>query len=73
MSYFCLPGKYIVKSGTDFRQLSKIMLTFKAEGPVDVQIEEVNVTSKYAEDEGLVQELKKYDEVVQGKDERKRT
>ncbi|OQR69207.1 5' nucleotidase-like [Tropilaelaps mercedesae] len=59
--------KYIVKSGTDFRQLSKITLTFKAEGPVDTHIEEINVTSEYEEDQGLVEALKKYDEVVQGK------
>lgn len=59
-------GKYIVKSGTDFRQFSKIILTFTAEGPVDVTIEEVNITSKYDEDEDLLQELKKYDAVVQG-------
>ncbi|XP_022646777.1 uncharacterized protein LOC111270694 isoform X2 [Varroa jacobsoni] len=60
-------GKYIVKSGTDFRQFSKIILTFTVEGPVDVTIEEVNITSKYDEDEDLLQELKKYDAVVQGK------
>ncbi|XP_059471868.1 snake venom 5'-nucleotidase isoform X2 [Neocloeon triangulifer] len=56
-------GRYLIKSGTDFRQMSKITLTFTGKN-VDVDIEEINVTSKYPEDDGLKKELEKYSAVI---------
>jgi 5'-nucleotidase len=52
-------GKYIVKSGTDFRQFSKITLNFTGK-QVDVSIEEVNVNSSFQEAPSLVAVLDKY-------------
>ncbi|XP_071447888.1 mannosylglucosyl-3-phosphoglycerate phosphatase isoform X1 [Hetaerina americana] len=65
-------NKYIVKSGTDFRQFSKITLTFPSgistgKGAVDVKIEEINVTSQFEEDEQLLQQLEKYSGMVEGR------
>lgn len=61
-------GKFIIKSGTDFRQFSKIDLVFGDEGAVDVLIQEVNVNSyDFTEDETLKQQLDKYSEVIEGK------
>lgn len=59
-------GKYIVKSGTDFRQFSRITLTFGATD-VSVNIDEIRVTSQYEEDKELKELLSKYKGVVQGK------
>lgn len=56
-------GKYIIKSGTDFKQFSKITVNFDRAGPgatPDVSIEEINVTSSYAEDGKLKEKLEKY-------------
>lgn len=52
-------GKYIVKSGTDFRQFSHITLSFTTSG-VTVNIVEVNVTSAFEEDKELKELLLKY-------------
>ncbi|XP_050300775.1 trifunctional nucleotide phosphoesterase protein YfkN isoform X2 [Anthonomus grandis grandis] len=63
-------NKYVIKSGTDFRQLSKICVNFehvKSGGRPEVTIEEVNVTSQYAEDPKLKEKLEKYTSVVQSK------
>ena len=56
----CFPrqvnGKYILKSGTDFRQFSKVTLDFS--GPqLQVEIEAVEVTSAYSPDPALAAEL----------------
>lgn len=59
-------GKYIVKSGTDFRQFSHITVSFTTSG-VSVNISEVNVTSAFEEDEELKELLSKYKDVVHGK------
>ncbi|KAM7283544.1 putative 5' nucleotidase [Ixodes scapularis] len=59
-------GKYIVKSGTDFRQFSHITLSFTTSG-VTVNIVEVNVTSAFEEDKELKELLSKYKDVVHGK------
>lgn len=59
-------GKYIIKSGTDFREFSKITLTF-CEASIDVTIEEINVTSKFEPDPFLENELMQYQGVVEGK------
>uniref|UniRef100_A0A1B6LIG1 5'-Nucleotidase C-terminal domain-containing protein n=1 Tax=Graphocephala atropunctata TaxID=36148 RepID=A0A1B6LIG1_9HEMI len=64
-------GKYIIKSGTDFRQLSKVTLKFPAtlegETEVEVEVEELNVTSDIAEDPALSKLLEKYGDVMVGK------
>lgn len=55
-------GKYVIKSGTDFRQLSKITINFDKSGNTspEVAIEEVNVTSQFPEDPKLKDKLEKY-------------
>jgi 5'-nucleotidase len=52
-------GKYIIKSGTDFRHFSKISLNFDKTS-VDVNVEEISVTSAFPEDPLLKQMLEKY-------------
>ncbi|KAG8188882.1 hypothetical protein JTE90_014942 [Oedothorax gibbosus] len=59
-------GKYIIKSGTDFREFSKISLDFSSK-PVQVEIEKIEVTSKFHEDEDLKQQLAVYNDIVDGK------
>lgn len=55
-------NKYIVKSGTDFRQFSKITINFDRLncGTPEVNIEEINVTSAFSEDQALKEKLDKY-------------
>lgn len=59
---FCLQvnGKYVVKSGTDFHNFSKIYITFENGPNVEVSINEIKVDSSYDEDEQLSEELEKY-------------
>jgi 5'-nucleotidase len=60
----------IVKSGTDFRQFSKIILTSSLTGgerQLDVEIEKIDVTSSYAEDVELKAELNHYSEMIEEK------
>lgn len=52
-------NKYIIKSGTDFRQFSKITVNFDKATP-EVTVEEINVTSAYSEDQKLKEKLEKY-------------
>ncbi|CAG2103416.1 unnamed protein product [Medioppia subpectinata] len=60
-------GKYIIKSGTDFRQFSKIDITFN-EQTFDIKVKEFNVNSyDYEEDNDLKAELEKYSDVIEGK------
>ncbi|GFY40213.1 hypothetical protein TNIN_453771 [Trichonephila inaurata madagascariensis] len=59
-------GKYIIKSGTDFREFSKITLDFSL-NPVQVDIEKIEVTSKFSEDEELKEQLSVYQDIVAGK------
>ncbi|XP_060807227.1 snake venom 5'-nucleotidase isoform X1 [Amyelois transitella] len=59
-------NKYIVKSGTDFRQFSKITITFGPESP-RVDIVEVPVNSSYAEDLTLKSLTDKYSAMIEGK------
>ena len=59
-------GKFILKSGTDFRQFSKISLDFQHQ-PVQVDIQAVDVTSDYAPDPTLERDLESFSEVVEGK------
>lgn len=51
-------NKYIIKSGTDFRQFSKILLNFGE--TTTVTVEEVKVTKNYEEDPVMLKHLEKY-------------
>lgn len=55
-------NKYIVKSGTDFRQFSKITVNLEKvnNGTPEIVIEEINVTSAFAEDPKLKEKLDKF-------------
>lgn len=55
-------NKYIIKSGTDFRQFSKITVNFErsCNGMPEVNVDEINVTSVYSEDQNLKEKLEKY-------------
>eukprot|EP00095_Tigriopus_kingsejongensis_P003160 maker-scaffold791_size96783-snap-gene-0.28 protein:Tk03160 transcript:maker-scaffold791_size96783-snap-gene-0.28-mRNA-1 annotation:"5 -nucleotidase" len=57
-------GKYILKSGTDFRQFSVLTIDFTGEKP-EVEIEAVEVTADYEPDEELVNVLEKYQEKME--------
>lgn len=59
-------NKYVVKSGTDFRQFSKITVTFESDG-THVDIDDMHVTSSYAEDQILKPKLEKYSSMIEGK------
>lgn len=60
----------VVKSGTDFRQFSKITLSksMKDNSPhLDVDIERIDVTSAFEEDADLKKELSHYSEMIESK------
>lgn len=57
---------HVIKSGTDFRQFSKIILS-KSQQELDVQIERIDVTASYAEDAELKAELNHYSEMIEEK------
>lgn len=66
----------VVKSGTDFRQFSKITISKSAVQDVSVDgektnlqvdIERVDVTSAFEEDKALKEELNKYTEMIESK------
>lgn len=57
----------IIKSGTDFRQFSRITLKKSNPNDLDVDIEKIEVTSSFAEDSVLKEELKKYSEMIESK------
>ncbi|XP_044265009.1 mannosylglucosyl-3-phosphoglycerate phosphatase isoform X2 [Tribolium madens] len=59
-------GKFVVKSGTDFRQFSKITVNFDKPEP-EVTIEEISVTSAFPEDVKLKEKLDKYTSIVEGR------
>lgn len=60
-------GKFIIKSGTDFRQLSKIDLTFGS-NRVNIDIKEVDINSTdFDEDIELKQQIEKYSDVIQAR------
>lgn len=47
-------GKWIIKSGTDFKHFSKITLSFGQESnSFEIEIEKIEVTSQYEEDSHL--------------------
>ncbi|XP_045761863.1 snake venom 5'-nucleotidase isoform X5 [Maniola jurtina] len=59
-------NKYIVKSGTDFRQFSKININFGSD-IARVEITDVAVSSSYAEDPVLKSKVEKYSAMIDGK------
>lgn len=65
--------KFIIKSGTDFRQFSNIEITFtdkvdKGNQPVvDVKVDEVEIRSTFIEDESLRAQIEKYADIIEGK------
>ncbi|XP_050673104.1 snake venom 5'-nucleotidase isoform X2 [Leptidea sinapis] len=59
-------NKYIVKSGTDFRQFSKININFSGESP-RVDISDVKINSSIAEDLVLKGKVEKYSAMIEGK------
>ncbi|XP_049291508.1 snake venom 5'-nucleotidase isoform X3 [Anopheles funestus] len=61
---------YVIKSGTDFRQFSKIGINPERNqnGKITINVEKVDVnSSKYSEDTTLRDELKKYSEAIESK------
>ena len=52
-------GIYILKSGSDFRQFSKLTLDFR-ENPIAVEIESVDVTKEIEQDEKLSNSLEAF-------------
>lgn len=62
-------GTHVVKSGTDFRQFSKITVekTRNDAGKLNVLVEQIDVTSQYKEDEVLAAVLAKYSETIESK------
>ncbi|XP_027201811.2 mannosylglucosyl-3-phosphoglycerate phosphatase [Dermatophagoides pteronyssinus] len=61
--------KLVIKSGSDFRQFSKIVLCYDHEKKkiVDIQVDEMNITSDIDEDAELVVELDKFKTVLEEK------
>jgi len=59
-------GVYILKSGSDFRQFSKINLDFR-ETPVVVEIECIDVTKDIEPDEELSKKLEEYNDIEETK------
>lgn len=63
-------GTHIIKSGTDFRQFSRISVIpdkRDQDGKVDVTVHQVDVTSAYAIDAPLAKELSTYSESIESK------
>ncbi|KAF5285172.1 hypothetical protein FQA39_LY16739 [Lamprigera yunnana] len=60
-------GKHIIKSGTDFRQFSKICISFVNNSTPEVSVEEINVTSDFPPDAKLDEELQKFTSIIEGK------
>lgn len=51
-------NKHIIKSGTDFRQFSKISLNFG--NNAEVTVEQINITKQFNEDPEMAKHLEKY-------------
>ena len=52
-SAFQVNGKWVLKSGTDFREMSRLTLTFDADKKADVKIEKVVIDSSIEEDPAI--------------------
>lgn len=61
-----IDGIKVIKSGTDFRQFSKLTIKKKRlhNDKIDISIETVNVTSEFSEDQELKSILEKYTSVI---------
>lgn len=62
-------GKYIVKSGTDFRTLSRLEVTFTDFGRTSVRVEKIDITSEIEEDpevEEIVSDYQSKSSVLDG-------
>ena len=53
-------GKYIVKSGSDFRSFGKITLTFDECGKLSVDVEKIDIVSTLEEDSYIKDIVSKY-------------
>lgn len=62
-------GKLVIKSGTDFRQFSKLTLVYDHGNHKirDIQVDEINITSDIGEDPYLIAELNKFKTVLEEK------
>lgn len=61
-------GKKIIKSGSDFRELSKIDIIFKDDNNVDLSIERVDITSAAFEEDIILKEaIERFSQVIEGK------
>ncbi|CAG0894512.1 unnamed protein product [Darwinula stevensoni] len=61
-----LDGRYLVKSGTDFRNLSKITIRFDA-FPFTMDVQTIEVTTAFPEDPDLQDALSKFIKMMDGK------
>lgn len=59
-------NKYIVKSGSDFRQLGKISLTLNSE-KIDIDIEEITIDSRFSEDPFLKEVVDEFMKTIEEK------
>ncbi|XP_022107519.1 uncharacterized protein LOC110988384 [Acanthaster planci] len=57
-------GKYIVKSGTDFRTLSRLELTFTDFYQTSVEVERIDITSEIPEDEEVKEIVGTYQKIL---------
>lgn len=57
----------VIKSGTDFRQFSRITLQKSPTDGLEVDIEKVDVTAVFPEDQALKDELAKYTQMIDAK------
>ena len=48
---FQVNDKYIIKSGTDFRNLAKILLTFPETGNPEIEVQQIDIDSTFEEDQ----------------------
>lgn len=65
-----IDGRFIIKSGCDFMNFSKIDLTFHNDCPnsrPEVSVQQVQVTSRFEEDPELKQVLQQYIQVMESK------
>ncbi|KAB7496843.1 Trifunctional nucleotide phosphoesterase protein YfkN [Armadillidium nasatum] len=59
-------GKYVLKSGTDFREFSLLTLTAESKN-VNVDIEKIEISTKFLPDEELTESLEKFSSTVNEK------
>lgn len=62
----CVNGIKIIKSGSDFRELSKIDILFKEDNSVELSIDKVEIVSTFEEDIILKKEIDEFTSVMEG-------